>query len=53
MYEFDGWMRETLKEMRNYVLPNSKEFPHEDIIPNIVAEEEVVDKLANCIRHHP
>ena len=47
MYDSKGWMREILKEMRNYVLPNSKELPHEDIIPNIVAEGEVADKFAN------
>lgn len=39
-------MRETLKEMRNYVLPNSKELPHEDLVLNIVVEGEVVDKLS-------
>ena len=46
MYDPQGWMRATLKEMRNYVLPNSKEFPLEDIIPNIVAEGEAADKLS-------
>ncbi len=46
MYDPEGWMRATLKEMRNYVLPNSKELPHQDIIPNIVAKGEVADKLA-------
>ena len=35
-----------MKEMRNYVLPNSKEFPFEDIISNIVAEGEATDKLS-------
>ena len=39
-------MRATFKEIRNYVLPNSKEFPHEEIIPNKVEKGEVVDKLA-------
>lgn len=39
-------MRVTLKEMRNYVLPNTKELPHEDVIPNIVAKGEATDKLA-------
>lgn len=46
MYDPDGWMRETLKEIRNYVLPSCKELPHEDIIPNIVAEGEAADKLS-------
>ena len=39
-------MRVTLKEMWNYVLPSTKEFPHEDVIPKIFVEGEVVDKLA-------
>ena len=39
-------MRTTLKEIKNYVLPSTKELPHEDVIPNIVAEREAVDKLA-------
>ena len=46
MYDPDGWMRATLKEMRNYVLPNSKELPHEDLIPKIVAEGEAADKFS-------
>ena len=46
MYDSKGWMRATLKEMKNYVLPNSKELPHEDIIPNIVVEGEAPEKLA-------
>ena len=46
MYDPDGWIRATLKEMRNYVFPNSKELPHEDLIPNIVAEGEAADKLS-------
>ena len=46
MYDPDGRMRTTLKEMRNYVLPNTRESPFEDIIPNIVAEGEAADKLA-------
>ena len=46
MYDLDNWMRVTLKEMRNYVLPSTKELPHEDVIPNIVAEGEAVDTLA-------
>lgn len=46
MYDPNGWMRETLKEMRNYVLPSSKELPHEDIFPNIVVEGEATDKLS-------
>lgn len=40
-------MRNTLKEIRNYVVPSTKELPHEDIIPNIVVEGEVANKLAN------
>ena len=47
MYDLEGWMRETLKEMRNYVLPNSKKLHHENIIPNIVAKREAANKLAN------
>lgn len=39
-------MRKTLKLIRNYVFPNTKELPHEDLIPNIVVEGEVADKLA-------
>ena len=35
-----------MKEMRKYVLPNSKEFPLKDIIPNIVAKGEATDKLS-------
>lgn len=27
-------------------MPNTKELPHEDLIPNIVAEGEVANKLA-------
>ena len=46
MCDREGWMRATLKEMRNYILPNSKEFPLEDIIPNIVAEGEVANKIS-------
>ena len=46
MCDLDNWMRVTLKEMRNYLLLSTKELPHEDIIPNIVAEGEVADKLA-------
>jgi hypothetical protein len=40
-------MKIPLKEIRNYVLSSTKEFPHEDVIRNIVAEGEVVDRLAN------
>ena len=39
-------MRVTLKEMRTYVLPSTKELPLEDVIPNIVVEGEVADKIA-------
>ena len=39
-------MRVTLKEMRNYVLPSTKELPHEDFIPNIGAEGEAANRLA-------
>ena len=46
MYDLDNWMRTTLKEIRNYVFPATKESPHEDVIPNIVAEGEASDKLA-------
>ena len=46
MYDPNNWMRVTLKEMINYVFPSTKEFPHEDIIPNIVVEGKVADKLA-------
>ena len=46
MYDPNGWMRATLKKMRNYVLPNSKESPLEDIISNIVAKGEAFDKLS-------
>ena len=45
MHEPNGWMRATLKEMRNYVFPNSKELPHKDVIPNIVAKGEATNKL--------
>ena len=38
-------MRVTLKEMRNYVLPSTKELPHEDVISNIAVEDEAVDRL--------
>ncbi len=47
MYDLDNWMKVTLKEMKNYVLPSTKELPHEDVIPNIVVEGEVASKLAN------
>ena len=30
----------------NYILPSSKELPHENMIPNIVAEGEAADKLS-------
>ena len=36
IYDPDNWMRTTLKEIRNYVLPSTKELPREDVIPNIV-----------------
>ena len=39
IYDLDKWMRTTLKEIRNYVLPSTKELPHEDFIPNIVASD--------------
>lgn len=46
MYDLDNWMRNTLKEIKNYVLPSTKELPHEDLIPNIVPEGEAADKLS-------
>lgn len=46
MYDCDNWMRNTLKEIRNYVFPSMKDFPHEDLIPNIIVEGEVADKLS-------
>ena len=46
MYDPNNWMRVTLKEMRNYVLPSTKEFLHEDVIPNIIVEGEATDNLA-------
>ena len=46
MYDLDNWMRVTFKEMRNYVLPSTKELLHEDIIPKTVVEGEETDKLA-------
>ena len=46
MHEPNGWMRATLKEMRTYILPSTKELALEDIIPNIVAEGGAADKLA-------
>ena len=38
-------MRNTLKEIRNYVLPSTKEFLHEDLIPNVVAKGEATKKM--------
>ena len=46
MYDPDNWMRKTLKEIRNYVFPGTKELPHEDVILNIVVEGGAADKLA-------
>ena len=46
MYDPDNWMKNTLKEIKDYVVPNTKELPHEDFISNIFVEGEVVDKLA-------
>lgn len=46
MYDPNKWMRKTLKEILNYVLPSKKEFPHEDLILNIVFEGELAEKLS-------
>lgn len=37
-------MKITLKKMRNYEFPRTKELPHEDVTPNIVAEGEAANK---------
>ena len=46
MYDLDNWVKNTIKEIRNYVLPNIRELRHQDVIPNIVAEGEAENKLA-------
>lgn len=46
MYDLDNYMKITLKEIRNYVLPSTKELPHEDGVPNIAIEGEAVNRLA-------
>ncbi len=46
IYDPNNWMRTTLKEIRNYVFPTTKELPDEDFIPNIFVVGEATDKLA-------
>lgn len=46
IYDPEGYMRNTLKEIRGYVFPNTRESPQEDLITNLLVEGEAIDKLA-------
>ena len=45
MYDYEDFVRHTLTKIRNYILPNNKDLPHEDLIENIVVDNEANEIL--------